>query len=288
MDISGRTRVCGLLANPVEHTLSPVLHNTLAEKTGINLVYVPFKPEVENLGTAVEGAYSLNVLGLNVSIPFKQEVMKYLVDIDKSAKDIGAVNTLVRTEGGFKGYNTDISGLKKAFLSEGIQIKGQKIILLGAGGAAKAIAYLMALEGASKVYILNRTYGRAAVIAKEINECFAMDHVIPLALEDYRKLPKDSYLGIQTTSVGMHPNVEHAVVEDPEFYKLLHTAYDIIYTPAETKFMKYTKEAGGRAYNGLKMLLYQGVVAYELWNQTQVGQEVVDLVYKRMEQELRK
>lgn len=288
MDISGRTRVCGLLANPVEHTLSPVLHNTLAEKTGINLVYVPFKPEVENLGTAVEGAYSLNVLGLNVSIPFKQEVMKYLVDIDKSAKDIGAVNTLVRTEGGFKGYNTDISGLKKAFLSEGIQIKGQKIILLGAGGAAKAIAYLMALEGASKVYILNRTYDRAAVIAKEINECFAMDHVIPLALEDYRKLPKNSYLGIQTTSVGMHPNIEHAVVEDPEFYKLLHTAYDIIYTPAETKFMKYTKEAGGRAYNGLKMLLYQGVVAYELWNQTQVAQEVVDLVYKRMEQELRK
>ncbi|NLZ81541.1 MAG: shikimate dehydrogenase [Clostridiales bacterium] len=286
--MSGKTRVCGLLANPVEHTLSPILHNTLAEKTGIHLVYVPLKPELENLGAAVEGAYSLNMLGLNVSIPFKQEVMKYLVDIDKSAKDIGAVNTLVRTDSGFKGYNTDISGLKKAFIAEGIKIKDENVIILGAGGAAKAIAYLMALEGASKIYILNRTYDRATIIAKEINECFSKEVVIPMSIKEYKRLPKDSYLGIQTTSVGMYPNVSSAVVEDPEFYKLLHTAYDIIYSPAETKFMKYTKEAGGRSFNGLKMLLYQGVVAYELWNQIQVSDEIVDEVYTYMEQELRK
>lgn len=280
--------MCGLLANPVEHTLSPVLHNGLAEKTGINLVYVPFKPKIETLGAGVEGAYSLNLLGLNVSVPFKQEVMKYLVDIDKGAKDIGAVNTLVRVDGGFKGYNTDMLGLKKALYSDGIQIKDEKVIILGAGGAAKAIAYLMALEGASKIYILNRTYDKAAAIAEEINKCFLKDIITPMFLKDYSKLPVDSYLGIQTTSVGMHPNVNDAIVEDPEFYKLLHTGYDIIYSPAETKFMKYTKEALGRSFNGLKMLLYQGIVAFELWNQVQISKEIVDEVYTYMERELKK
>lgn len=288
MNVNGKTRICGLLANPIEHTLSPILHNTLAEKTGINLVYVPFKPEKYNLGAAVEGAYSLNVLGLNVSIPFKQDVMKYLVDIDKGAKDIGAVNTLVRMEGGYKGYNTDILGLKKAFETDGIKIRDEKVIILGAGGAAKAIAYLLALEGASKIYILNRTFDNAATIAKEINMCFQKENVIPMSIEDYARLAKDSYLCIQTTSVGMHPNVNNAIIENPDFYKMIHTGYDIIYTPSETKFMKYTKEAGGRSFNGLKMLLYQGVVAYELWNQIRVSKEIVEEAYNYMEQELRK
>lgn len=288
MKINGKTKVCGLLANPVEHTLSPTLHNTLAEETGIDLAYIPFKPETDTLAAAVKGAFSLNILGLNVSIPFKQEVMKYLVEIDKNAKEIGAVNTLVRSENGYKGYNTDILGLKKAFLSDGVQIKGENVIILGAGGASKAITYLMALEGASKIYVLNRTYEKAATIANEINQCFSKETVIPMSMEDYTSLPKGSYLGIQTTSVGMHPKVDASIIEDREFYKMLHTGYDIVYTPFETKFMKYTKEVGGRSFNGLKMLLYQGACAFELWNQMEISEEIMDKVYMLMEEELRK
>lgn len=281
MNINGKTRTCGLIGKPVEHTMSPVIHNTLAEELGINMVYVPFLVE-ENLKDAVQGAYALNLLGMNVTVPYKSEVLESLVVCDKLAKKIGAVNTLVREEQGYKGYNTDMTGLYRAMKSYGIEIEGEKIIILGAGGAARAVAFLCLSYGAEKVYILNRSIEKAKAIATEVNEVMKREGIIAMTLEDYSRLPEEKMLCIQATSVGLAPNDGDAVITDEAFYKRIHTGYDLIYRPANTRFMQLVKEQGGKAYHGLKMLLYQGVEAFELWNQVTVSEELADKVYEVM------
>lgn len=286
MIIDGYTRTCGLIGNPVEHTLSPLIHNTLAEKFSHNLVYVPFHVEEDGSLLAVKGAYALNVLGLNVTVPYKSQVMEGLAWIDELAAKIGAVNTLVRTESGFKGYNTDMPGLYRAMCSEGIQIEGQDIILLGAGGAARAVAFLCASKNASKVYMLNRSLEKAETVAFEVNEKTGKEVIYPMAIADYNKLPDKSFLAIQATSVGLYPNVDKAVIEDEEFYRKIHTGYDLIYKPANTRFMQMVKKQGGREFHGLKMLLYQGIIAYELWNDVSVSEEMALEVYEVLKEKI--
>lgn len=284
MTIDGKTRTCGLIGNPVEHTLSPVIHNTLAQRLEHNMVYVPFRVEEGRVAEAVKGAYALNLLGMNVTVPYKSEVIGSLKEIDPLAENIGAVNTLVRTEGGYKGYNTDMEGLYRAMESEGIRIKGEDIILLGAGGAARAVAYLCASKGAATVYMLNRTIDKAQAVAGEVNRATGAEVIVPMALVDYGKLPDRQFLAIQGTSVGLFPNVEDVVIADREFYQKIHTGFDLIYSPWDTKFMQLVRENGGNAYNGLKMLLYQGIIAYELWNDVRVSEEDAMIVYDKMKE----
>lgn len=284
--IDGYTRTCGLIGNPVEHTMSPLIHNTLAEREGRNLAYVPFHVENGNVKAAIDGAYALNILGLNVTVPYKSEVMKYLTETDETAQGIGAVNTLVRTKKGYKGYNTDMPGLYRAMCSEGIQLKDEYVILLGAGGAARAVAFMCVMEGAKKVYILNRTLDKANQIALEVNRLLGTDCVIAMEMQDYTSLSGErKYLAIQATSVGLYPNIEDVVIEDKAFFEMLHTGFDLIYKPANTKFMSLVKEAGGQAFHGLKMLLYQGIIAYELWNDISVTEEDALIVYEKMKAE---
>ena len=125
MEINGYTRVCGLIGNPVEHTMSPVIHNNLSDKLGINIRYVPFHVNDGLLGEAVKGAWALNLLGLNVTVPYKSDVIPFLSEIDPLAERIGAVNTLVRTESGFKGYNTDMPGLYRAMCDDGVNLENE-------------------------------------------------------------------------------------------------------------------------------------------------------------------
>lgn len=282
MKIDGHTRLCGLIGNPVEHTLSPEIHNTLAEKLKHNLVYVPFLVEKGQIEAAVKGAYGLNILGINVTVPYKSEAIPYLKELDGLAGRIGAVNTLVRVDGGYKGYNTDMLGLYRALCRENIRLSGEKVILLGAGGAARAAAFLCAEKGAQKVYLLNRSVDKAKLLAEEVNKAFDRECIFPMGVVDYEKLPEEKLLVLQGTSVGLHPNVDQAPIADKEFYRRVHTGYDLIYKPEETMFMKLVKEAGGRAYNGLTMLLYQGIIAYELWNQVEVSEEDAIEIYKVM------
>ena len=168
-EIKGTTRVCGLIGNPVGHSISPVIHNTLADLCGIDMVYTTFKVEKGAVDTAVKGAHALDILGLNVTVPHKQEVIGALESVDPLAEAIGAVNTLVRTEHGYKGYNTDILGLERELEEEQVELKDSPVILLGAGGAARAIAFLCVSKGAKEVAILNRTEEKAAVIAEDVN-----------------------------------------------------------------------------------------------------------------------
>jgi len=281
MIIDGKTKLLGLIGNPVEHTMSPAIHNTIAKHMKENMAYLPF-PVKEDLGAAVKGAYALGVQGMNVTVPYKSDVMEFIVDIDEQAGIIGAVNTLVRTEGGFKGYNTDLPGLYRALKSEGIEIEGTDVIILGAGGAARAAAFMCAFYHAKKVYLLNRTVEKAISVADEVKEKTGFTNIIPMAIKEYDLIPGNGYLVLQATKVGLHPNVEESPIEDEAFFEKVSVVYDLIYTPSETKFMRLAKEHGAKAYNGLKMLLYQGIAGYEMWNQVSVPEEIVQKAYEAL------
>lgn len=282
MEIKGTTRVCGLIGNPVEHSISPLIHNTLAELMGLDMVYTTFKVEKGRVDTAVKGAFELNVLGMNVTVPHKQEVIDSLCEIDELAAKIGAVNTLVRTDGGYKGYNTDIYGLKREALEAGITFKDNVFVILGAGGASRAITFLCAAEGAAKVYLLNRSIDKANALAAEVNEKSQRQVIFPQTLDFAGEIPERGYVVIQTTSVGLYPDWDSAPVDDGAFYDKAAAGIDIIYNPANTAFMKKLQSLGKPAYNGLKMLLYQGVAAFELWNNLKVSDDVINQVYDKM------
>lgn len=280
--LDGHTRTCGLIGNPVAHTQSPMIQNYMAQVTGQNLVYLPFPVAHGDLEAAVRGALALDFLGLNVTIPYKSDVIAYLAEIDPLAERIGAVNTLVRCDGGFKGYNTDMPGLYRAMQQEGVEIAGREVVIVGAGGVARAVAVMLLDKGAAGVHILNRTVDRAGAVAEEINRMAGRVFAKAYALSDYGQIPGDGWLVIQATSVGMHPHVEDVVIDVPEFYQHVAIGYDLIFNPDVTRFMELTKAAGGRAYSGTRMLVYQGIIAFELWTGTSISQDVADELCRRM------
>lgn len=282
--INGKTRTCGLIGCPVEHTKSPLIHNTVAQRMGVDLAYVPFHVKEGDLEAAIKGAKALNLLGLNVTVPYKSDVIPFLKEIDPLAAQIGAVNTLVAVDGGYKGFNTDMPGLYRAMMEDGVTIEGEQILILGAGGVARAVALLVASKRAKEITILNRTVEKAQAICSEVKGFYPEVEIKALALGEYASLSANSYLAIQATNIGMHPNIDEAVIEDASFYEKVHTGYDLVFNPAQTKFMKLVKAAGGRAFNGLKMLLYQGIIAYEYWTEKQVPAEVIEEVSGLLEE----
>ncbi len=285
MDIQGTTRVCGLIGNPVHHTLSPAIHNELAEALGIDMVYVPFEVQKESLEEAVKGAMALDILGMNVTIPHKKEVIPFLSEIDSAAENIGAVNTLVRTSSGngFKGYNTDYYGIKRSLNRAETELKDASVIILGAGGVSRPAAFLCANEGAREVYILNRTLENAEKLADAVNKYADRTLCRALPISDYKKIPNDKqYLCFQMTSVGLFPDNDKAVIEDPDFYKMIHTGFDAVYRPLQTAFLRKCANAGAKCIDGLRVLLYQGTTAFELWNDVKVSDELSEKIYGKL------
>lgn len=277
MEINGETRVLGIIGNPVRHTMSPAIHNYISSKLGYNMIYVPFEVK-EDVIMAVKGAYELGILGMNVTVPYKSDVIECLADVDDLAGRIGAVNTLVRTENGFKGYNTDMIGLERELIDEGISLEGENAVLIGAGGAARAAAFMCCKNNVKSLVILNRTVEKAEAIAKDVRQ-YNSDtgrscEVIALPLSDYNKLENDSYIAFQCTKIGLAES-DGAAIEDVEFYKKIKIGVDLIYRE-NTLFQKMVNEYGGSAYTGLKMLLFQGVSAYELWNNIKVDDSIID------------
>ena len=285
ININGHTKTLGVIGNPVAHTLSPVIHNELARIYHHNVVYLPYLVD-GSVEDAIRGAYALHFGGLNVTVPHKTEVLRYAVEADELAERIGAANTLVPVDGGFKAYNTDIPGLYRGMLSDGVTLEEEEVLILGAGGAARSVAMLAMEKGAKQVYILNRTLQKAEDIAKEVNSYAGREFATAMALGDYPLLSGKKYLCIQATSVGLYPKVDEVLIENPDFYDMIHTGYDIIYNPYETKFMSLVKAHGGRAFNGLKMLLYQGIIAYELWNDISVSEEIAQQILDKMRETL--
>ncbi len=276
-EINGKTRILGLIGDPVEHTESPAIHNLLASKLGDNIVYVPFPVKPKKLEEAVEGAYALGIEGLNVTIPHKVKVMQYVTELDDAALEIGAVNTLASIRGGYRGYNTDFSGFMRAMDKFDMQVNGRDVIVLGAGGAAKAVMYALGKLGARQIYILNRDIGKAGDVFG------ILKNVNILSIDDWEKIPEGKYICIQCTSVGLSPDDDECVINDDRFFDLIESAMDLIYKPKETAFMKKVKASGGRAYNGLWMLVFQAVSSYEFFTKKEVPGEIVEALYAELD-----
>lgn len=276
---------CILIGNPVAHSISPKLHEVIGKHTGFDYTYEKNKLETEEVLPFVKDKYENGVLGFNVTIPHKQTVMGALCDIDTAAKEIGAVNTLVRTEEGYKGYNTDMPGLYRALQYDGLSIEGKNCILIGAGGVSRAVAVMAAKYGVEKLYILNRSVDKAEELARLANASGKREFAVALPLDGYKSIKEDIYVAFQGTSVGMHPNIEDIVIDDPYFYDKVQNGYDLIYNPSVTKFEKQFLSRGKKAFNGLRMLIFQGIIAFELWSGLQVSKEVSDLIVTEIENE---
>ena len=292
--INGHTALLGLLGYPVAHTLSPLIHNSLAEYYGDDLVYVPFEVKPEDLSSAVAGAFSLGIRGLNCTVPHKSAVIPCLEKVDPVALSIGAVNTLVRGEKGYIGYNTDHLGLLEAMREENIPLEGENVLILGAGGAARAAVAMCAVQGAAKIIIANRTREKAEALA-QMAEGLGGALAEAVSLEElYERLqsrgPED-YLAIQCSSVGLAPDAEHCILDsDERVFSRIHTGVDLIYKPAETLFLQKLKADGKKAMNGAKMLLYQAVIAYEMWKGSWSGRigadkKILDEIFANLDKE---
>ena len=277
--ISASTSVYGIVGNPIEHSLSPLLQNALAKEMNIDMSYVAFHV-TDNIKVAIDGAYLLGIKGLNVTIPFKKDMINIVTDIDERAKKIGAINTLKRVKSGYKGYNTDILGLNHSIKSNGMSIHGKNVIILGAGGAAKAALYLSIEEDAESITIINRNVKRANELKKEV--CDTFKNISVVSLDELKQnsdiLEHNDYFVFQTTNVGMYPKIDECIIDDAGFYEKCECGIDLIYTPFETVFIKNMLKANKKCINGLDMLILQGVASFEIWNDVKVDDTVVKKV----------
>ena len=275
MVINGHTDVYGLIGCPVEHTVSPVLHAALARAAGLNLVYVPFLVK-QDLGLAVRGAYELNVRGLNVTVPYKRDVLPYLKAVDESASVMGAVNTLVRTDGGYIGYNTDYAGLIRAVRADRVTLSGRPVLVIGAGGAARAAVFAAASGKPSSILIVNRTPEKARALSSEAAGLFPGIRFLSGSLEEAGALLEETgahAAAFQCTSAGLYPDTESCAIRDPSVFRRIDYGFDLIYSPEETVFLRKVREEGAQTRNGLAMLLYQGIASFELWTGKKVSEE---------------
>lgn len=281
-NIDGKTKVFGLLGNPVEHTLSPFLHELFYEAAGYNGTYNPFFVPKGCLRQAVESVRGLSLAGLNVTIPYKVEVMEFLDTIDPVAAAIGAVNTIVPKNGQLVGYNTDWIGLKMACAYYNIPIRNRDCVIIGAGGAARGAVAMCLKEEAHSITILNRTVENAVQIKNSLQD---MDKNIPIYVGnlDAINLIKDASVAIQTTSVGMHPYEALSPITREDFFQKVDFMVDIIYNPKETVFMTKGKKHQATVLNGLSMLFFQALKAFEYWTDITLTASQIEWCLHRLE-----
>ncbi|MFD1641043.1 shikimate dehydrogenase [Halohasta litorea] len=257
--------VYGLVGNPVGHSVSPPMHEAAYEELGIEASYVAFEPPVDEIRQAIGGAQTLGIAGLNVTIPFKQDVLE-LVEPDGLAERIGAVNTIEFGEGAPRGYNTDAAGVTRAFEHHDVDLTGRKAVVVGAGGAGRAAAFALSDAGA-EVHIANRTVDRAIELASDVSDGTGG------SLDTLDSQIGDASILVNATSVGMESD------ETPVPADCLHsdlTVLDAVYAPLETRLLQEARETGATTIDGAWMLLFQGVEAFEQWTDREAPVEVMN------------
>ena len=267
MQINSKTILTGLFASPSAHSVSPIIHNNAFEKLGLNYAYLSFEVGKDNLKDAVQSIKTLNMRGVNLSMPNKKEVIQYLDEISETAELSQSVNTIVNDNGVLKGYSTDGKGFFKSLEEEKIFIKDKNITILGTGGASIAIISQAVFEGIKNIFVFKRDKNWEE--QKKILDNIASKtncNIELNSLEDKNILKKkieESDLLINATSVGMKENI--SLIEDKNFFRKDLTICDIIYNPSKTKLLQIAEKEGCKIINGIGMLLYQGALSFELW-----------------------
>ena len=243
------TKLIGLIGHPIKQSYSPFIHNIAAQFKNIDHIYLPFDVVADNLKDALKGVVALGISGLNVTIPHKEKIIKYLDDLSEEAAMIGAVNTIVNEHGKLKGYNTDINGILESLTEFKDLIAGSKVCVIGAGGGARAVIYTLIRHfKPEQITIINRTIQRADTLHNYFSETFHSSKLI-----------------VNSTSVGMFPDVDDSPTNLKESFHKDQLVFDMIYNPTETKLLKLAKRQDAVTLGGLKMLVHQAAKSFELW-----------------------
>lgn len=255
-------KVYGVIGDPIAHSMSPAIHNDAFERENIEAVYHHFHVKREQLVDAVKGMKAIGVAGFNVTVPHKTDIIPLLDEVDELAQSIGAVNTVVLKDGRYIGYNTDGRGFYKSLLDESVaDIKSKKVLILGAGGAARAIYFTLVKDGVRAVDIANRTLEKAASL---IADCPYDKLSKALTISDAEAAIHEYDIIIQTTSIGMSPNVSQTPIHVNRL-KAEGLVSDIIYNPLKTKLLLDSEAMGARVQNGVGMFVNQAALAFEIW-----------------------
>jgi shikimate dehydrogenase len=254
-------KLFGVIGDPIGHSMSPAMHNDLFDFYGIDAVYLPFHVTKENLEAAVNGFKALGVSGFNVTIPHKTDIMAYLDQIDPLAEAIGAVNTVKNEHGILTGYNTDGPGFVKGLESMDADLGSRSALIIGAGGASRAIYFSMAQAGIQRIDLYNRTAGKAEEL---VSSCPFKVQSKVLDRKTAEKSLHEYQLIIQTTSIGMSPDLEGLPLSPENIFRDAIVS-DIIYNPLQTKFLEEASKKGAEIQNGVGMFVFQGALAFEKW-----------------------
>ena len=262
--ITSQTDMLCVIGHPIEHSMSPIMWNPALQELGLDFIYVAFDVHPDNLEKAMIGIRSLEIKGVNVTLPHKKTIIQYIDEVDPLALKIGAINTIKNEEGVLKARNTDAGGAKKSLLEMGLDLSGKNVLILGSGGVSRAIAYILA-EEANKIVLTDLIEKRAKLVANEIKDSLKVDIEGYLSNKDIiEKYIKKTDILINATPIGMYPKVD----ETPVPKNLLHDdlfVFDVVYNPLETRLMKQAAEIGCKTLGGLDMLVNQGILAFEWW-----------------------
>lgn len=264
MDITGKTQLIILIGNPVEHSMSPKMHNAAFKKLELDYVYVALRVEKDRVKNAIEGIRAFNMKGANITVPHKINSMQYLDGLDPVAENIGAINTILNKDGHLYGTNTDGIGAVRSLNEEGVNFKNKKIVMIGAGGVARPISYNFAPD-AKEFVLFDIVESTVQNLTQELNK--KIGGTIRGYQSDPEKIAKevqDTDIFINASPVGMHPNVDVSILPKDLLRNDL-VVFDVVYNPLETKLLREAKAVGAKAISGVMMLVYQGVAAFELW-----------------------
>ena len=264
MNLSGKTAVYGVIGKPIEHTLSPAIQNAAFGALELDSIFLAFKVEPSQVKNALDGMRGLGIRGLNVTMPYKNAVIPYLDEVDETARFLGSVNTVFNDAGKLRGFSTDGAGAHLALEQNGVPLAGKRLVLIGAGGAAKAIAFTLAKE-VKEMVLLNRTMAKTTALAEAINQKFHRRVTAgPLSSSIIQKNLLTADILINATNVGMVPRETQSLVK-PEWLKPNLAVMDVIYSPQKTKLAKDAEAAGAHVVSGVEMLIYQGAASFEIW-----------------------
>ncbi len=272
------TKIIGVIGHPIKHSFSPLIHNIAFEISGLNFIYLPFDVPSNSLKDAMKGLVALGIKGFNVTLPLKEKILPLLKDVSEEANIIGAVNTVVNDDGTLRGYNTDVTGIVESLNPYKEELAGAKVSVIGTGGAARSVIYsLIRTFKVGQINIINRTEQTAESLkeyfsVKMIHREFKAHSLVP---PDLVETFRNSKLIVNTTSMGMYPDIDDSATTIKDSFMKGQIVFDVVYNPVKTKFLKLAESQGATTITGLKMFVEQGAKSFELWTGEPMNKEKV-------------
>jgi shikimate dehydrogenase len=272
------TKIVGVIGHPIKHSFSPLMHNIAFELSGLNYIYLPFDVPATSLKDVLKGMVALGIRGFNVTLPLKEKVLPILKDVSEEVNIIGAANTIINDEGTLRGYNTDVYGIVESLNPYKEELSGANVSIIGSGGSARSVIYALIRHfKVAHINIINRTEQTAESLKEYFSTkmLFSEFRALPLTPPDLVETFRDSKLIINTTSMGMYPEIDDSATTIQDSFMKGQIVFDVVYNPVKTKLLKLAESQGATIITGLKMFVEQGAKSYEMWTGEEMQKEKV-------------